>query len=159
MAIRPRSQNPQISYTSDYLPGKGYALPDSTSGYQTAPYPIANPPFLIGVDYVQAYLPSGTTLVTFPNLPIRGSGNPSSQQLNQPQTVTASQGDLLILVTSINVPGTVTPQIIDTSNTLYTAPIVSQGTYKAFQASVTLASAQTVIVYGTLYIHRGVLTA
>jgi hypothetical protein len=158
MAIRPRFQNNQNAYTSDYIPGKGYALPDSTSGYQTSPYPIANPPYLIGVDYVQAYLPSGTTLVTFPNLPIRGLSNPSANQLNQPQTLAINPGDLLIFVTSINIPGTVTPQVIDTSNVLYTVPALSQGIYKAFQASVTLTSAQTTSVYGTLYLQRGVLT-
>lgn len=158
MAISPRIQNPQVSYTSNWIPGKGYVLPDSTSGYQTAPYPITNPPALIGVDYVQISLPSGISVVTFPNLPVRGTANPANPQRNQPQTLNIQTGDLLLFVVSLNTPGVVTPRVLDINNTPYTAPALSYGTYRAFQATVSLTSAADVIVYGTLYLQKGVLS-
>lgn len=158
MSIAPAKVIVNSIATSAFTPATGQAQQSNNSSYALAPYPIQNPPILIGVDCLSGVV-NGTVTATFPNLPIRGSGNPLSATQNQPQSLTIQPGDLLMYeVTVQGSPGqaVISGIILDKSNLPHIAPFVGAGTYKAFQVQVTTVAAIHLTVWGKLYLQRGV---
>lgn len=140
-----------------FTPDGGSHLQENNASYALAPYPIQNPPILIGVDCLSGVV-NGTVTATFPNLPIRGSGNPLSATQNQPQTLTIEPGDLLMF--EVNLQGAsgqaiVSAKILDINNLPHVAPFVGAGTYKAFQVTATTIAPTRLTVWGKLYLQRG----
>lgn len=155
MTAVPPTRNVQTSLVSNFTPGTGYAPQQNIQQYALPPPLVANPPLLVGVDYVVMAVVEGVNPpITFPNLPIRGQNNPNSQTQNQPQTLAIAQGDLLLFEVSCS-DAPVTSIILNSSNLQITAPSVSTGTYKAFQAVVNSDTIQTVTVWGRLYLAQG----
>lgn len=142
---------------SAFTPASGQQQEANNASYALAPYPLQNPPQLIAVDCVLKTV-NGTATITFPNLPIRGTGNPLSTTQNQPQTLTIDTGDTLMFEVGIQgAPGTVTISgiIIDNKNVPHNAPFIGGGTYKTFQAKITTTSSLNLTVWGKLYLQRG----
>lgn len=157
MSVGPARQLLNSSSVSAFTPGTGHEQQSNVSSYALAPYPLQNPPQLIGVDCVTQTI-TGTQTITFPNLPIRGTGLPLASTQNQPKTLTVNPGDLLMFEVSVQgspVTTTISGIVLDNKNTPYSAPFIGPGTFKAFQAIVSAASPTKLTIWGKLYLQRG----
>jgi hypothetical protein len=158
MSIKPANTQSQTSTIGTYTPATGFAQPQSTTAYATAPYPVTNPPQLIAVDAVTFDTSVALTYV-FPAIPVRTSGaNPLNPTQANPQTLTINPQDTLIFVGCIQ--GSINPvslvlEVLDTNNVVYPAPFLSAGTYKLFRARIAANSPTKGIIVGQLYIQRG----